>query len=62
MRGKKSQKTLPSLANIILDLMPKKMHLNKCLSSKRFIQPFEINDFQMLAIKYKAGDMKKYIK
>jgi len=26
-----------------------------------FIQPFEINDFQMLVIKYKAGNMKKYI-
>lgn len=24
-----------------------------------FIQPFEINDYQMLAIKYKAGNMKK---
>lgn len=24
-----------------------------------FIQPFEINDYQMLATKYKAGNMKK---
>lgn len=27
-----------------------------------FIQPFEINDYQMLAIKYKAGNTKKYMK